>query len=84
MHQLAVVSGLQTGGNLSRNGSHVRFIHRHRGVQFCLECFARQPLHGDKRQPIMLANLIDRDHIGMLDRSGQASLSDKPIPSHRP
>jgi hypothetical protein len=48
------------------------------GLDEVLERLTRHVLHDDEGLPLMLAHLVDRTHVGMLDRRGDAGLFHHP------
>ena len=60
-----------------RHAAHLRAV--------CAECVTVQALHDDVGQAAlcaaltMLAHLMDRDHMGMLDGGGRPALADEPL-----
>ena len=81
MDQLLAVGSLQTLGDLNRKAANLRFFQWPFTQQQTLKRFTREPAHRDPSQTILLADLIDGDHIFMVDRGRGPSFGNKSIPS---
>lgn len=72
--EIAGVCGVEGGGDLADDPRRVRRIEPGVGAQEVAEVLTLDEAHHDVEQPVDVADLVDRDHVRVLDLGGERGL----------
>jgi hypothetical protein len=74
VHETACVGGVERGGNLQDQACSALWVERSPRREHLLEVDPVDEAHRDEKQAVVLAGLVHRDHVRVLDRGGDLRL----------